>query len=475
MNKLKDRVELLNLVKVRYKYFGAFIIVAIFYFALNLVLAPKAHATTYNLKPDSTFNPAADCNIYDAIEAINTKSDVNFCPAGESGSNSIVLEAGTYTLSNAGGSFVGNLPTITSDADLSVIGAGPSTTIVNGNGFTGIKIANDRNYSVSNLTLESFENNATDGTLFQYGGNLTVNSIIVRNNNCAYFSETEANPTCVLFANFGGFETTLTISNSSFYNNTAFYLVGVTSLSGEDFVGMDVEANIFNNTFSNNNSAIFAVINSASLETNVVMNFYNNTVADNNNNGLPFMFSLGWVNGAFPTYGSELNMRNNIFSNNFGYDSESDSLIPTSCPSAEFIVSPSTATSGGGNIISDSTCTGMLNQASDKNNTNPLLDPYVIVNGTGVRPLQAGSPAIGSAVSGTPTTPNTDQRGLARPQGANPDSGAYELQSSDPTPNNNANSLANTGSNTGIPAIVAGILVLAGSIVSGYSLLKRYR
>ena len=216
------------------------------------------------------------------------------------------------------------------------------------------------------------------------------------------------------------------------------------------------------------------MINSASLETNVVMNFYNNTVADNNNNGLPFMFSLGWVNGAFPTYASELNMRNNIFSNNFGYDSESDSLIPTSCPSAEFIVSPSTATSGGGNIISDSTCTGMLNQASDKNNTNPLLDPYVIVNGTGVLPLQAGSPAIGSAVSGTPTTPNTDQRGLARPQGANPDSGAYELQSSDPTPNNNANSLANTGSNTGIPAIVAGILVLAGSIVSGYSLLKRY-
>ncbi len=466
-------MELLNLIKVRYKYFGAFIIAAIFIFALNLVLAPKAHATTYNLKPDPTFNPVVDCNIYDAIEAINTSSVVNFCPAGESGSNSIVLEAGTYTLSNAGGSFVGNLPTITSDANLSVIGAGPSSTIVNGNGFTGIKIANDGNYSVSNLTFDGFESNATDGTLFQYGGNLTVNSIIVRDNTCNYFSETESNPVCVLFANFGGFETTLTISNSSFYNNTALYLIAAASTSGEDFVGMDVEANVFNNTFSNNNSGIFAVINYASLETNVVMNFYNNTVADNSNNALPFMFSLGWVNGAFPTYGSELNMRNNIFSNNFGYDPESESLIPTSCPAAEYVVGPSTATSGGGNIISDSTCTEILSQASDKNNTNPLLDPYLIVNGTGVRPLQAGSPAIGSAVSGTPATPNIDQRGLTRPQGANSDSGAYELQSSEPIPSSNPASLANTGTNIGIPAIIASLFVLLGLFATGFSLLKR--
>jgi hypothetical protein len=214
--------------------------------------------------------------------------------------------------------------------------------------------------------------------------------------------------------------------------------------------------------------------NAASPETNIAMNFYNNTVADNNNGGLPVMFSLSWVGGSFPTYAAQLNMRNNIFSNNFGYDFDTDSTVEANCAPAEFIVGSSTAVSSGGNISSNSTCSEIFSQSSDKNNTNPLLDPYAIVNGTGVRPLQAGSPAVGSAVSGTPATPNTDQRGLARPQGANPDSGAYELQSSDPTPNNNANSLANTGSNTGIPAIVAGILVLAGSIVSGYSLLKRY-
>jgi hypothetical protein len=442
------------------------LLAVVFALTVQLALAPKAHATTYNLKPDSSFNPATDCNIYDAIEAINTNAVVNFCPAGEAGSNSFVLEAGTYTLSNAGGPFVGNLPTITSSANLSVVGAGPSATIVDGNGFTGLNLVGGADYSITDLALTGFQNDISNGTLFQYGGNLTINNIIARNNNCIYFDETTTNPTCALFVNIGELSTTLTLSNSTFYQNTAVWLFGALSTSAS------VQANVFNNTFTNNTASIFAIINAASSETNVDMNFYNNTVADNSSIALPTMFGIDWSNGSVPSYGSKLYMRNNIFSNNTYVDDVLGN-VPANCPDSTYVVAPSTATSNGGNISSDATCDTYFTQSSDKNSTNPLLDPYIIVNGTGVRPLQANSPALESAVAGTPATPSSDQRGVSRPQGSAPDSGAYELVVSTPGLPSTGGILASTGFDMKIPAVIAGLLVVAGIGVAGYSLKRR--
>lgn len=464
-------MQLNTLVNNRIKTLALGVLAVVFAFVLQMALAPKAHATTYNLKPDSSFNPAADCNIYDAIEAINTNAIVNFCPAGEAGSNSFVLEAGTYTLSNVGGPFVGNLPTITSSANLSVVGAGPSATIVNGNGFTGLNIAGGANYSITNLTLAEFQNNVSNGPLFQYGGNLVVNNIIARNNHCDYFDEFTTNATCTLFANVGGSDSTLVVSNSAFYQNTAFCLIGVGSLSGEGYSGQNVTANIYNNTFSNNTASILLLLNNSSSEINVVGNFYNNTVADNAPPLVGSLFVLDFTNGALPSYGSKLNMRNNILSNNISGPDAGNSQV--NCPQSTFIVSPSIFSSDGGNISSDATCNSLFTQSSDKNSTNPLLDPYTIVNGTGVRPLQANSPALENAVAGNPATPSTDQRGVARPQGSASDGGAYELEVSTPGLPSTGGILASTGFDMKIPAVIAGLLVVVGIGVAGYSLKRR--
>ncbi len=79
----------------------------------------------------------------------------------------------------------------------------------------------------------------------------------------------------------------------------------------------------------------------------------------------------------------------------------------------------------GHNISSDSTCA--FTNAGSLNNTGPQLGPLADNGGpTLTMALLPGSPAIdaGSSVG----APATDQRGVARPQGAGVDIGAFELQ-----------------------------------------------
>jgi len=83
-------------------------------------------------------------------------------------------------------------------------------------------------------------------------------------------------------------------------------------------------------------------------------------------------------------------------------------------------------TDGGGNLASDDTCS--FTAATSRKNLNLQLDPAGLKDNGGPTPtiaLLPGSPAIGAAVSCPP--PTTDQRGIARPQGAACDSGAYEV------------------------------------------------
>ncbi len=84
-------------------------------------------------------------------------------------------------------------------------------------------------------------------------------------------------------------------------------------------------------------------------------------------------------------------------------------------------------TSLGHNISSDGSGASALTQPGDRNNTDPKLGPLAD-NGrpTLTYALLPGSPAIDAADSNG--GPATDQRGVARPQGASDDIGAFELQ-----------------------------------------------
>jgi len=86
-----------------------------------------------------------------------------------------------------------------------------------------------------------------------------------------------------------------------------------------------------------------------------------------------------------------------------------------------------TLTSNGFNLDSDNTC--HLTQPSNKPGvSNPLLGPLQDNGGpTQTHALLPGSPAIDAVTSGCPP-PTADQRGVARPQGAACDIGAFEAR-----------------------------------------------
>lgn len=118
----------------------------------------------------------------------------------------------------------------------------------------------------------------------------------------------------------------------------------------------------------------------------------------------------------------------------------------------------SAITSNGFNLDSDNTC--HLTQPSDKPNvSNPLLGALQNNGGpTLTHALLPGSPAIDAVTSGCPP-PATDQRGIARPQGATCDIGAYEFV---PIP--------------AIPTLSAwGLLTLAGLLAGLMGLAARRR
>jgi hypothetical protein len=127
-----------------------------------------------------------------------------------------------------------------------------------------------------------------------------------------------------------------------------------------------------------------------------------------------------------------------------------------------------TITSNGFNLDSDNTC--QLTQPSDKPNvSNPLLGPLQDNGGpTQTHALLPGSPAIDAVTSGCPP-PATDQRGVARPQGAACDIGAFEFGAGAPATltNLSTRALVQTDANVMIAGVTIGGDVAQRVLVRG--------
>jgi hypothetical protein len=438
----------------RLKTMALVVLAVVFAFAMQMALAPKAHATTYDL----TSTPApGDCNIYDAINAINTQAVANGCAAGTA-SNTVNLAAGTYSLALGG-----SLPPVTFDGDLTINGAGATATIIDGANFQGISFGGTgftglSTLNIQNMTLQNFNSNPGSGTVIaSFIGNLKADHLLIHDNDCS----NAGLPICALFINDGESTTqNVTVTNSAFYSNQAASLIAAGNISS----GLNMD--IINNTFYNNIASIITVFNAIEATTSTT-NFVNNTVA---NNQFPLTDSgvNGWlaVNTAADAGTQNVNVKNNIFSGNTNNDTKGF-LTCTANTSANGHV-----TTQGGNVVSDNTCAADFTGTNDKNNTDPQLGAFTEVNNTWVMPLLANTPAVDNGITGG-LTPSTDQRGVARPQGSAPDSGAYELVVSTPGLPSTGGILASTGFDMKTPAVIAGLLVVAGIGVAGYSLRKR--
>jgi hypothetical protein len=429
--------KIFNIIKLALGAFFALIFLFVF--------SPSAQATVYNVTPTSA------CSLNDAIIAAGNPAGYSSCPAGGA-SNTINVGAGEYFI-------IGSLPDIDYDGDLSIVGENPTTTILDGNASNaGLRFdppSDNNNYSISNLTFRNFVALVSGPSdyrtaLASYKGNMNVNNIIVRNNQCSNPNI----PICLLFGNTGNGDTVFNLTNSSFYYNFGAFLVAVGTLSPGN--SGDVTLNMINNTISNNNSAVIDVTNVSSGST-VVANLINNTIANNSVIGFPGILVLNVNDETITTYPVTLNLKNNIF-----YANNVD-VGGGTCPIT--LMPGDTITSQGGNLSSDSSCLAYF-IGSDKSNIDPLLNVLTLDNGTYVRPLAANSAAIGSAISSG--SPSTDQRGVTRPQGGAYDSGSYEYNGpgvpSGVTPYPPAGYLVGTGRDLRWILIASAFLIASGSV-----------
>lgn len=100
------------------------------------------------------------------------------------------------------------------------------------------------------------------------------------------------------------------------------------------------------------------------------------------------------------------------------------SIVAGNGPASCAVSGSATVVSSGSNLFDDSACA--FAAPGDRQVADPGLDPLAANGGpTPTRALRAGSPALDGALPAT--CPATDQRGIARPQGAGCDHGAFEL------------------------------------------------
>jgi hypothetical protein len=257
-------------------------------------------------------------------------------------------------------------------------------------------ILNNGNLSLDHATVKdsSVATNAQDwwqgggGIYVGGGGSLTLTNSTVSGNT--------AGP-----ANGGGLfaiqNTTVTITNSTISGNTAGNVAG-----GFRSIG---NATIVNSTFSGNTSSGWH--GGAIFHTDGILKITNSTIANNiaPDWGASAIF-LGNFGGPTPT----LELTNTIITGNHWYACE------WHASGAVNLVSK------GHNLVQDGSCNPV---ASDILNPNALIGPLADNGGpTLTHALQAGSPAIDAADDAL--CPATDQRGVARPQGAHCDIGSYE-------------------------------------------------
>ena len=387
----------------------AFAVVA----AIAAMVAP-APAQAVSLIVNTTadeLNSDGDCSLREAIQAANTDSAVDACPAG-SGADTITFSVtGTIAVTST-------LPTITTV--LAIAGPGASNLTISGGGSVLVIDVESGTLDLSNVTIASGAGYLGGGIYNHLGGTVKVANSVFSGNSSA----------------FGGGisnEATLMVTSSTFSGNSATYdgggifnQTGDVTVTSSTFSGnfggegggiggcgwKDVSAS----TFSGNSAYYGGALGNCS--TLIVTN---STLVGNS----AFNYGGGIWNTAYLTLTNDTLAGNSAGINGGGvannYTATFLNTIVANSTSPVNCVGLGTFTDGGGNLSwPDTSCPGI--------NQDPTLGSLANNGGpTQTMALPAGSPAVDAAVLAN--CPSTDQRGVARPQpaGGACDIGAFEL------------------------------------------------
>jgi CSLREA domain-containing protein len=377
-------------------------------FGSALIVTPVyAAGITVNTSADEN-NTGAGCSLREAITAANTDAAYGGCTAG-SGTDTITLPAGTYTLTIAG---AGEDANTTGDLDitgpLTINGAGG--TIIQAGATPGSGI--DRVFDVigaipvniSDVTIENGKCTACNGGGILNGGTLTVTNSVFLANSAQYGGG--------ISNNNGG---TLTVMNSTFSGNSASVGGGIQNDSGM--------VDVANSTFSGNSSV--------GGQGGGIYNLFSNLLTVTNST-----FSANSANygGGIMNFGS-LTVKNSTFSANSAIDGggiwnfSTLQLINT-------ILANSTSSGDCYNDSGNTIATNTNNLLETNVSPGHLCGTPAVTTDPGLGVLaDNGGPTQTFAITSTSSAFNagdnatcaaTDQRGVTRPQGAQCDIGAYE-------------------------------------------------
>jgi len=370
-------------------------VIATLTFAVALLAVPQAQAAT--ITPDTFSDDNVDngnCTLREAIIAANTDATDDDCTAG-TGADRIAVQAGRYELSvpgtGEGDSAMGDLD-ITDPDGLEIAGARAGSTI-DANAID--RVFNTRaaaSATFVRLTITGGSVTSAMGGAFDVaeGSTATITDTTLIGNTAT------GEGGAIEVHNPGS---TLNLTNSTVAGNAS------TGAIAGDGGGMEYDnntlVNVTNTTFSGNRAG---ATGGAIESEGGIGNFLNVTVS---NNSAP---AAGGI--VLTQADGTVNLKGTIVA-----DNHATTGTAPECSTA----TATPITSGGHNLIRDTSGCAITSQPTDLIGRNPRLRRLADNGGpTRTHALAPGSPAIDA---GPPDGPPTDQRGVPR----NPDIGAYEF------------------------------------------------
>ncbi len=404
---------------------------------LLAVLLSAAHpvhaaAITVNTTADENNNDG-DCSLREAIRAANLDTAVDACPAGN-GADTIHLPAGSYvlTLGNRGENEAqgGDLDI---KGDLTVLGAGQETTVIDAAGLDGVLDIHSGSVELFAMTITGGDPGSPSGGGIRVNqATLTVNSsrigdnidrggIYIEEGGVATLIDTHVDSNHSDISSGGiGNDGTLYLKNSLVSGNTAANNGGGISNYGTMLL---VNSTISGNSANIHGGGILNIGSAQIINTTITAN-----TADADSN------DVGHGGGVYNSAGSSpgtFQMRNSIIGGNF--DNSANSIWPD-CSGTLF--------SEGYNLIEIVTgCTITGDTTGNKLNVAPELGPLTNNGGPTMThallerslAIDAGDPMGCLDEEGEPLT--ADQRNYMRPMDGNGDTepicdmGAFEYLS----------------------------------------------